>query len=179
MPRVMRGVGNRSMQSTALGFKVSAPIGISPTAMQRMAHPDGECATARGEANQSSCPTAHFDWMIIFVNDQPLLVTESSTLWVPSQQVPSKKSEQLRQMASTGFSCTSTRIGIFQSISQNMINQLFHSLLTFYWRYIYPKIYFWIIILVLVLCFYIGSDMEVIWELQRSFWQNPSFFRYS
>lgn len=31
-----------------MGTRVAIPIGISPTAMQRMAHPDGECATARG-----------------------------------------------------------------------------------------------------------------------------------
>jgi len=30
------------------------PIGISPTAMQRMAHPDGECATARACQEQGT-----------------------------------------------------------------------------------------------------------------------------
>ena len=29
-----------------LQHKVSMPVGIAPTAMQRMAHPQGECATA-------------------------------------------------------------------------------------------------------------------------------------
>jgi (S)-2-hydroxy-acid oxidase len=32
-----------------LGTKVAMPIGIAPTAMQQMAHPDGECGNARGE----------------------------------------------------------------------------------------------------------------------------------
>ncbi|KAI9565496.1 hypothetical protein GHT06_009288 [Daphnia sinensis] len=50
MPRMLRGVQNRSMNTTALGFSVSAPFGIAPTAMQRMAHPDGECATAKAAA---------------------------------------------------------------------------------------------------------------------------------
>ena len=58
------------MSTTTLGYSVSAPFGIgkiyvqpkfnyknnillwicllAPTAMQRMAHPDGECATAKG-----------------------------------------------------------------------------------------------------------------------------------
>lgn len=48
MPRVLRGVENRSMATTALGYSVSAPLGIAPTAMQKMAHEDGELATARG-----------------------------------------------------------------------------------------------------------------------------------
>ena len=114
MPRVMRGVGNRSAHSTALGFKVSAPIGISPTAMQKMAHPDGECATARGAANQNSWPTVHFNLILVFVNEQPLPVTESSTLWVPSPRAPSKILRQPHPMESTGSSCTSIKIGIFR-----------------------------------------------------------------
>lgn len=48
MPRVLRGVQDRSMSTTVLGFKVSAPVGIAPTAMQKMAHEDGEIATAKG-----------------------------------------------------------------------------------------------------------------------------------
>lgn len=34
--------------TTILGHKIAFPIGIAPTAMQRMAHPDGEIATAKG-----------------------------------------------------------------------------------------------------------------------------------
>nr|2CDH_0 Chain 0, ENOYL REDUCTASE [Thermomyces lanuginosus]2CDH_1 Chain 1, ENOYL REDUCTASE [Thermomyces lanuginosus]2CDH_2 Chain 2, ENOYL REDUCTASE [Thermomyces lanuginosus]2CDH_3 Chain 3, ENOYL REDUCTASE [Thermomyces lanuginosus]2CDH_Y Chain Y, ENOYL REDUCTASE [Thermomyces lanuginosus]2CDH_Z Chain Z, ENOYL REDUCTASE [Thermomyces lanuginosus] len=33
--------------TTILGFKISMPIMIAPTAMQKMAHPEGEYATAR------------------------------------------------------------------------------------------------------------------------------------
>ena len=40
-------VSQRSMKTTVLGTEISMPIGIAPTAMQRMAHPDGECATAK------------------------------------------------------------------------------------------------------------------------------------
>lgn len=36
------------MAATVLGIDLSMPIAIAPTAMQRMAHPDGELATARG-----------------------------------------------------------------------------------------------------------------------------------
>lgn len=48
MPRVLRGVENRSMSITALGQQLTMPLGIAPTAMQKMAHEDGELATARG-----------------------------------------------------------------------------------------------------------------------------------
>ncbi|XP_075539919.1 uncharacterized protein LOC142574791 [Dermacentor variabilis] len=34
-----------------LGQRVSMPVGISPTALQKLAHPDGEAATARAAAN--------------------------------------------------------------------------------------------------------------------------------
>lgn len=45
--RGMRDVSGRSTAATLLGRAVAAPIIAAPTAMQRMAHPDGECATAR------------------------------------------------------------------------------------------------------------------------------------
>lgn len=46
-PRFMRDVSYRNQSTTVLGTKVAMPIGIAPTAMQRMAHPDGECSNAR------------------------------------------------------------------------------------------------------------------------------------
>jgi len=45
-PPMMTDVSTRSLETTVLGEKVSMPVGIAPTAMQRMAHPQGECATA-------------------------------------------------------------------------------------------------------------------------------------
>ncbi|XP_060517368.1 2-Hydroxyacid oxidase 1 [Cylas formicarius] len=46
-PRCLRNVSKRDVSTTVFGEKVSIPVGISPTAMQRMAHPEGECANAR------------------------------------------------------------------------------------------------------------------------------------
>ncbi len=46
-PRVLRDVSERSLSTTVLGRHVSTPILIAPTALQRMAHADGERATAR------------------------------------------------------------------------------------------------------------------------------------
>uniref|UniRef100_A0A671M1R2 (S)-2-hydroxy-acid oxidase n=2 Tax=Sinocyclocheilus anshuiensis TaxID=1608454 RepID=A0A671M1R2_9TELE len=46
-PRVLRDVSLVDMSTTVLGQRVSMPICVAATAMQRMAHPDGETATAR------------------------------------------------------------------------------------------------------------------------------------
>ncbi|KAK4744729.1 hypothetical protein SAY87_011041 [Trapa incisa] len=46
-PRVLIDVSGIDMTTTVLGFKISMPIMIAPSAMQKMAHPDGEYATAR------------------------------------------------------------------------------------------------------------------------------------
>ena len=39
------------MRTCLLGEEVAFPISVSPTAMQQVAHPDGELATARGVAS--------------------------------------------------------------------------------------------------------------------------------
>jgi 4-hydroxymandelate oxidase len=46
-PRVLTGVGERDLSTTILGQKVSFPVGIAPSALHMLAHPDGELATAR------------------------------------------------------------------------------------------------------------------------------------
>lgn len=47
MPRVLRDVSSVDMSLSVLGQKLSFPVCVASTAMQRMAHPDGEVATAR------------------------------------------------------------------------------------------------------------------------------------
>ncbi|XP_037090555.1 peroxisomal (S)-2-hydroxy-acid oxidase GLO3-like isoform X2 [Pollicipes pollicipes] len=46
-PRCMVDISTIDLTHTVLGQEVSMPIGVAPTAMQAMAHPEGECATAR------------------------------------------------------------------------------------------------------------------------------------
>lgn len=48
LPRVLRPVGTRTTATTVLGTPVSTPILVAPMAFQRLAHPEGELATARG-----------------------------------------------------------------------------------------------------------------------------------
>lgn len=50
LPRLLRGVADRSLDTVLLGQRVSFPVGIAPTAFHKMAHPDGEAATAKAAA---------------------------------------------------------------------------------------------------------------------------------
>lgn len=45
--RVLVDVGGRSTATTLLGVDLPAPVLVAPTALHRLAHPDGELATAR------------------------------------------------------------------------------------------------------------------------------------
>lgn len=49
-PRVLIDVSSADMMTEILGIKISYPLIVAPTAMQRMANPDGELATARAVA---------------------------------------------------------------------------------------------------------------------------------
>jgi len=49
-PRVLVDVGEVSTATTVLGTEIALPVVIAPLAMQRLAHPDGEEATARAAA---------------------------------------------------------------------------------------------------------------------------------
>ena len=49
-PRVLVDVGEITTATAVLGTEIALPVVIAPLAMQRMAHPDGEEATARAAA---------------------------------------------------------------------------------------------------------------------------------
>ena len=49
-PRVLAGVTGVDLATTLLGTAVSSPVVLAPTAVQRLAHEEGEIATARGAA---------------------------------------------------------------------------------------------------------------------------------
>jgi 4-hydroxymandelate oxidase len=52
--RVLRDVSGRSLETTVLGTTISMPVMVSPVAMQRLAHEDGELATARAAAKANT-----------------------------------------------------------------------------------------------------------------------------
>ena len=47
-PRFLRDVTERALATTVLGTPISFPVMISPAGGHKIAHPEGECATARG-----------------------------------------------------------------------------------------------------------------------------------
>jgi lactate 2-monooxygenase len=47
VPRVLRDVSARDLNSTVLGTATPAPVGLAPVGVQSIVHPDGELATAR------------------------------------------------------------------------------------------------------------------------------------
>ncbi|MFD9896112.1 alpha-hydroxy acid oxidase [Amycolatopsis sp. NPDC059027] len=50
LPRVLRGSDKRDLAVALLGSTASMPILVSPTAFHRLAHPEGEAATAKAAA---------------------------------------------------------------------------------------------------------------------------------
>src|SRR5262249_32799132 len=50
VPRVLCGKGTPDLAMSLLGRPATMPVLIAPTAFHRLAHPDGECATARAAA---------------------------------------------------------------------------------------------------------------------------------
>src|ERR671931_2897315 len=50
VPRVLRGGGRPRLEVELLGSRASMPVVIAPTAFHRLAHTDGERATARAAA---------------------------------------------------------------------------------------------------------------------------------
>ncbi|MEU7981496.1 MULTISPECIES: alpha-hydroxy acid oxidase [Micromonospora] len=49
-PRVLRGAGERDLRISLFGSALSMPVLVAPTAFHRLAHPEGEVATARAAA---------------------------------------------------------------------------------------------------------------------------------
>jgi 4-hydroxymandelate oxidase len=49
-PRVLVDVSSIDISTEILGTRVAMPVGLAPTALQRLAHPEGEVATARAAA---------------------------------------------------------------------------------------------------------------------------------
>ncbi|KAI9504450.1 hydroxyacid oxidase 1-like protein [Coemansia spiralis] len=80
-PRVLRDVSQIDTTTTVLGQQVSSPICIAPTAMQRMAHPDGECATARAAAKNQTCMVLS-SWSTTSIEDVAAASNASAPKWM-------------------------------------------------------------------------------------------------
>src|SRR3954470_7091838 len=56
-PRVLVDVSDVSTATTVLGTEIAMPVIVAPVALQKMAHPDGECGMARAAAGAGPCMT--------------------------------------------------------------------------------------------------------------------------
>jgi (S)-2-hydroxy-acid oxidase len=50
LPRVLIDVSRINMSVSVLGYNISMPIMVAPTALHKLAHPEGEVASARAAA---------------------------------------------------------------------------------------------------------------------------------
>lgn len=48
LPSMLRGVRSADLRTTVLGTPISMPVLVAPMALQGLAHPEADCATARG-----------------------------------------------------------------------------------------------------------------------------------
>ena len=62
-PRVLRNVSCVDLKTSILGHQVAFPVGIAPTGSHRMAHSDGELATAKGYSNNKK------EYAILFIEN--------------------------------------------------------------------------------------------------------------
>ncbi|KPM34008.1 Peroxisomal (S)-2-hydroxy-acid oxidase [Neonectria ditissima] len=54
-PRILVNVQDVDIRGEIFGYKTALPLGFSPAAMHRLAHPDGELATSRAAAKMGIC----------------------------------------------------------------------------------------------------------------------------
>ncbi|KAK4269049.1 hypothetical protein QN277_022254 [Acacia crassicarpa] len=60
-PRVLVDVSRINMSTNILGYRISAPIMIAPTAFQKLAHPQGEVGTAKAAAASNTIMVLSFN----------------------------------------------------------------------------------------------------------------------
>lgn len=103
-PRILRDVKTVSTERSILGCPSSAPFFISPAAMARMSHPDGECALARGAGKENiiQCISSNASYPLSSIIDagnksQPFFLQ----LYVNSDR--SKTVELLKKAANLGL----------------------------------------------------------------------------
>ncbi|RKP07112.1 hypothetical protein THASP1DRAFT_31073 [Thamnocephalis sphaerospora] len=89
-PRVLRDVSAVDVRTNVLGQAIASPIGAAPSAMQRMAHPDGEEASARACASMR-LPMILSSWSTTSLED-----VAKAAANVPKDSVPAPAQFQVR-----------------------------------------------------------------------------------
>jgi 4-hydroxymandelate oxidase len=102
-PRMLSGVAAPDLTTTLLGTPVSSPIGVPPWALQRMAHPDGELATAAACARAGTLMTVSTTATVPLA--QVAAVAPDSAKWFQLYQVhgPAYTDDLVRRAADAGY----------------------------------------------------------------------------
>ncbi|MBA3280450.1 MAG: alpha-hydroxy-acid oxidizing protein [Geodermatophilaceae bacterium] len=102
-PRMLSGVAAPVLATTVLGTPVASPIGVAPWALQRMAHPDGELATAAACARTGSLMTV--STAATTPLDEVAAVAPESAKWFQLYRVhgPAYTDHLVRRAAAAGY----------------------------------------------------------------------------
>lgn len=102
-PRMLSGVATPELATTLLGTPVVSPIGVAPWALQRMAHPDGELATAAACARTGTLMTVSTTATAPL--DEVAAVAPESPKWFQLYQVhgPAYTDDLVRRAAAAGY----------------------------------------------------------------------------
>lgn len=102
-PRMLSGVTAPVLATTLLGAQVACPIGVPPWALQRMAHPDGELATAAACARTGTLMTVSTTATAAL--DEVAAVGPESAKWFQLYQVhgPAYTDDLVRRAADAGY----------------------------------------------------------------------------
>ncbi|KAJ2805432.1 Hydroxyacid oxidase 1 [Coemansia guatemalensis] len=92
-PRILRDVSTVDMSTSIQGASISSPICIAPTAMQRMAHPEGECATARAAERKNTCMVLS-SWSTTSIEDVAASTKGQSPKWLQLYIYKDRKATQ-------------------------------------------------------------------------------------
>src|SRR5690348_14258462 len=100
-PRVLVDVSSCSTRATVLGTPVSMPIFIAPMAFHRLAHPEGECATAQGADRAGSLMVASTSSTYSL---EAIAAASAAPLWFQLYIADQKGTEELvRRAAAAGY----------------------------------------------------------------------------
>jgi len=102
-PRMLSGVVAPALSTSLLGSPVTAPIGVPPWALQRMAHPDGELATAAACGRTGMLMTVSTTATVPL--DEVAAVAPDSPKWFQLYQVhaPAYTDGLVRRAAAAGY----------------------------------------------------------------------------
>jgi len=102
-PRMLTGVALPDLATSLLGSPVAAPVGVAPWALQRMAHPEGELATAAARARSGTLMTVSTAATVPL--DEVAAIAAESPKWFQLYQVHSRAytDDLVRRAADAGY----------------------------------------------------------------------------